>query len=65
VRVDPHRREAITAGLAQLLGDAALRARLAAAGPERARLFSWQRLGREMLEVYRRAAGVLPAGRIA
>jgi glycosyltransferase involved in cell wall biosynthesis len=45
--VAPRDTEAIRAGLARLLGDAALRARLAAAGPLRAAEFSWGRYAAE------------------
>jgi hypothetical protein len=38
-----------------VLGDAALRARLRAAGPLRAARFSWRRAARETLAVYAQA----------
>jgi len=40
-----------------LLGDETLRAKLSAAGIERAGNFTWERTARETLEVYREAAG--------
>ncbi len=39
---DPRDEEAMLAALERVVSDEALRARLAAAGPDRARLFSWQ-----------------------
>jgi alpha-1,3-rhamnosyl/mannosyltransferase len=43
-------------GLAELLGDAALRARLATAGPARAATFSWARYGAAMRGLCERAS---------
>jgi len=43
VLVDPEDVDAIAAGLEKVLGDSALRARLAAAGKQRAAGFTWQR----------------------
>jgi glycosyltransferase involved in cell wall biosynthesis len=47
--VDPRDVASIRAGLEELLGDEGLRARLAAAGRERARRFTWERTARETL----------------
>lgn len=52
VLVDPRDPEAIAAAMTAILEDAGLGARLRAAGPERAALFSWERCARETLEVY-------------
>jgi glycosyltransferase involved in cell wall biosynthesis len=54
--VAPRDVAAIRAGLARLLGDDELRARLAAAGPPRAAAFSWPRYGVRMRELCERAA---------
>jgi len=48
--------EALAAGLAQLLGDAALRVQLRAAGPQRAAQFSWRNTAETTLSVYEHAA---------
>jgi glycosyltransferase involved in cell wall biosynthesis len=56
VLVDPTDTAAIAAGLRRLLGDRALRERLAGLGRERARAFSWTRCARETLAVLERAA---------
>jgi glycosyltransferase involved in cell wall biosynthesis len=47
--VDPYDVASIRAGIEELLKDDALRARLAAAGRERARSFTWERTARETL----------------
>jgi glycosyltransferase involved in cell wall biosynthesis len=47
--VDPYDVESIREGVEELLEDDALRARLAAAGRERARSFSWERTARDTL----------------
>lgn len=52
---DPADPEAIAGAISRLLTDAALRERLATAGPERAALFSWESSARETLASYRRA----------
>lgn len=52
--VNPLSVDEITAGLCSLAHDAGLRARLSAAGLERARQFSWERTATETLAVYRR-----------
>jgi glycosyltransferase involved in cell wall biosynthesis len=60
--VDPLDPEAIAAGLAAVLEDAALAARLRAAGLERAAAFSWAETARRVAEVWREvAAGTGPA----
>jgi glycosyltransferase involved in cell wall biosynthesis len=53
VLVDPTDSDAIAAGLARLLDDSVLRARLAQVGPARAKEFTWERSAREHLAVYR------------
>jgi glycosyltransferase involved in cell wall biosynthesis len=52
VLVDPLDAAAIADGLSRILDDAVLRARLAAAGPARAKEFTWERSAREHLAVY-------------
>jgi glycosyltransferase involved in cell wall biosynthesis len=52
---DPADPAAIRAAIERLLGDAALRERLRAAGLERAAQFSWERCARETAAVYARA----------
>lgn len=52
---DPESADSIARCLAQLFKESELRARLAAAGPERARQFSWIETARRTVEVYRRA----------
>ena len=52
---DPTEVAALTDALERVLGDAALRARLRAAGPLRAARFSWRRAARETLAVYAQA----------
>jgi glycosyltransferase involved in cell wall biosynthesis len=47
---DPANEDAIAGALDRIVTDAPLRARLAQAGPERAREFSWERAARETLE---------------
>jgi len=54
---DPGDPAAIGAAIERLLGDAALRARLAAAGRARAAQFSWERAARETAASYERALG--------
>ncbi len=54
--VDPLDPEAIAAGLAAVLEDAALAARLRAAGLERAAAFSWAETARRVVEVWREVA---------
>ena len=55
--VPPRDVEALVAGLARLLDDGALRARLAAAGRARAARFTWERTAAQTLDVLREAAG--------
>jgi glycosyltransferase involved in cell wall biosynthesis len=52
---DPGDPAAIRAAIERLLGDAALRERLGAAGLERAAQFSWERCARETVATYERA----------
>lgn len=52
---DPEDVAAIREAIERLLGDGALRERLAAAGLERAALFSWERTARETVASYERA----------
>ncbi len=54
--VDPRDAEALAGALARLLGDAELRAELAARGIARVALFSWDDTARIILDVYRQAA---------
>jgi glycosyltransferase involved in cell wall biosynthesis len=54
--VDPLDEEAIAEGIARLLGDEGLRARLRAAGLERCRLFTWRRTAEATASVLRAAA---------
>jgi glycosyltransferase involved in cell wall biosynthesis len=54
--VDPESTESITDGLAVLLSDAELRVGYTAAGPQRARAFSWAQSARTILDVLVRAA---------
>jgi glycosyltransferase involved in cell wall biosynthesis len=56
--VDPYDVNAIAAAMLRLARDPGWRAELAALGLLRAQRFSWSRSAREMLAVYRRAAGV-------
>jgi glycosyltransferase involved in cell wall biosynthesis len=52
---DPDEPRAIRTAIERLLGDAALRERLHAAGLERAAQFSWERTARETARAYERA----------
>lgn len=54
---DPLSEDAISAALDRITGDAALRARLAHAGPERARSFTWQRAAEVTLKTLVEARG--------
>ena len=53
----PHDVDHMTDVIGAVLADESLRAQMAAAGPERAAQFSWQRAARETLAVYRRVLG--------
>lgn len=55
--VDPFSVDQLTAGLARLLGDPALRRELGGRGQRRALEFSWRRTALETLRVYERVAG--------
>ncbi len=55
--VDPLDTGALVAAIVQLADDRELRARLSAAGLARAAAFSWSQAARDMLQVYRFAAG--------
>lgn len=54
---DPMDVESITDGMRRLAEDGALRARLAAAGPARAALYTWEAAAAQMLEVLREVVG--------
>lgn len=53
LRIDPHRVEAWTEALVQLCQVDGLRADLASRGLQRAREFTWTRMARETIQVYR------------
>ena len=55
--VDPADAEGLCAALRHLLEDEARRTALAAAGRERAKLFSWRRMALETVQVYREVLG--------
>jgi glycosyltransferase involved in cell wall biosynthesis len=55
--VSPEDEEAIASGLERVLTDGELRRTLKAAGPRRARGFTWAETARSTLEAYRAAAG--------
>lgn len=55
LRVDPADPDAIRDGILEVLRRPAVAAKLSAAGLERSKLFSWERCGRETLEVLERA----------
>jgi glycosyltransferase involved in cell wall biosynthesis len=57
IAVDPLDTGALVTAIARLAGDEDLRARLSAAGLARAAAFSWSQAARDMLQVYRFAAG--------
>lgn len=59
--VDPRNPEEIAQAVTKVLTDPQLAARLAAAGLERSRTFSWESCGRRTLEILAEVAG--PAGR--
>lgn len=54
VLVDPNDSASIARGIARVINDNRLAQRLRAAGPERARPFTWERAGREVLACYDR-----------
>ena len=54
---DPRDEAAIASAIAELIRDSRLRERLAAAGRDRARRFSWERTARQTIESYERAWG--------
>jgi glycosyltransferase involved in cell wall biosynthesis len=56
--VDPRSEDAIAEGMERLLGDADLRARLAAAGQERVGAFRWEETARRTARVLHEAAGI-------
>ena len=56
VLVDPESVESITAGIRHVLDDAALRARLVAAGRERSAEFRWSRCATDTLRVLEQVA---------
>ncbi|HEX4126336.1 MAG TPA: glycosyltransferase family 1 protein [Acidimicrobiales bacterium] len=56
VLVAPRDTVALAEALLVVAGDATTRERLVAAGTERARLFSWERAGQDMAELYRTLA---------
>jgi glycosyltransferase involved in cell wall biosynthesis len=53
--LDPASEDAIADATIALLTDGALRERLAAAGRERVKSYTWERCARETLDVYTRA----------
>ncbi|MGC8873759.1 MAG: glycosyltransferase family 4 protein [Chloroflexia bacterium] len=54
ILVDPKDPASIADGLRRLIEDEELRRALRAAGPERARLFTWERAGRQLFDIVRR-----------
>lgn len=56
ILINPDREDELTDAIARVLTDADLAARLARAGVERARSFSWERAAKETLAVYDRVA---------
>lgn len=63
VLVDPRSVTAIRLGLERLLGDAALRDRLSAAGRERESRFTWEKTARRTIESYHRAIATFGGAR--
>lgn len=57
LQVTPTDTTAIRAGMERILTDPALAAKLAAKGPERARLFTWEKAAEQLVALYRRAGG--------
>jgi phosphatidyl-myo-inositol alpha-mannosyltransferase len=68
ILVPPHDAKSLAAGISELLGDAELRARMGAAGLERAEQFGWEHVTAKVEDYYRfvirrlAAQGQLPAG---
>jgi glycosyltransferase involved in cell wall biosynthesis len=60
--VDPYDVEALTEAIWRLAEDAGLRAALIARGQARSRQFSWERLARETVAIYRMAGGGVRVG---
>ena len=58
VMVAPRNPRALAEGLLAAASDAATRDRVIPAGIERARLFSWQRSGHELADLYRLLAAI-------
>lgn len=56
IRVDPLRRDAITAAIDRVYASASLQETLAGAGEQRSRLYSWERAAQQTAEIYRLAA---------
>jgi glycosyltransferase involved in cell wall biosynthesis len=54
--IDPESTESIAAAIDRMATDAELRASLAAAGPSRARRFSWEATARQHTAIYARVA---------
>jgi glycosyltransferase involved in cell wall biosynthesis len=61
VLVEPRDEQALADAIARVLGDPALADAMRARGRARARLFSWERCGRETLQVYEEATAARPA----
>jgi alpha-1,3-rhamnosyl/mannosyltransferase len=57
VLIDPHSTEEIRAGIERLLLSPSLRDQLAAAGPEQARRFTWERSAKETWKYFERVCG--------
>lgn len=53
---DPRSVPALAKAISRIAGDGTLQRKLAAAGPKRARRYSWKATAKETLEVYRKAA---------
>ncbi len=64
VYIDPGSVGDIARGLRAVLSDADLRVALKTAGPQRARLFSWERTVRETVDIYRMLFEESPAARV-
>jgi glycosyltransferase involved in cell wall biosynthesis len=57
ILVDPKDTDAIANGIQRVLEDETLRSQLAERGPARASEFTWQRMARETLAIYREVSG--------